>query len=137
MDGYQKLASEAAVASEIIYTSEFSSRALSTYVPGNIYKFRFRITTRQKVLWPHTWALQASQAEIFPGNLKIESGKPGRVLCAHKFCGHTELSHCSNRQSYKVRYFTNVLGMITKSCVHTHRRTHFTSPLNFIKIRAL
>ena len=37
MDGYQKLASEAAVASEIIYTSEFSSRALSTYVSVLIF----------------------------------------------------------------------------------------------------
>ena len=41
----------------------------------------------QKVLWPHTLALQASQAEIFPGNWKIESGKPGRIQISPHFVG--------------------------------------------------
>ena len=35
---------------------------------------------------------QASQAEIFPGNLKIESGKPGRIQISRHFVG-TQNSH--------------------------------------------
>ena len=58
--------------------------------------------TRQKVLCAHTLALQASQAEYFPGNIKIESGKPGRIQISRLFVG-TQNSHTAVIDYHKKR----------------------------------
>ena len=72
----------------------------------NIQRIYYQISNHsrlagQKVLWPHTLALQASQAENFPGNWKIESGKPGRIQISPHFVG-TQNSFTAIKSNHKM-----------------------------------
>ena len=78
------------VASEIIYTSEFSSRALSTYVPGNTYKFRFRITLGQpgRKFCGHThWLSRLVRQKFFPEIWKLSQASQAEFCVPTSFVG--------------------------------------------------